>query len=162
MSFFQTLGPKIKETLQADAWLGDVANVEKIELDVRLFRIDEKETMLFFDEDDLPAIAITPQSAPPANEVTAKQEETVQFPCEIQVVSRARILKHDIGRAAHRVLIDNLERVIRSQRRSSADWSGLDALTRTYGTGSIQTFKEGDYVIFTSTTNVSIEVTQTF
>jgi hypothetical protein len=158
MTDYTSLGAAIKTTFEADAWLGNVANVKTIEVHKRGFKINKDKDSLYMDTDGLPGIIIIPNMQPKGqNQTTTNEIEEI---IKSQVITLTRHRKLQVGMNAHFALVANVERVLQKQK-SSADDLGIDAFVRSVSTED-NNDKEGDYYYFTSQTSAEIELTATF
>jgi len=155
---YTSLANAIKTTLQADTWLGNLANVKTIEIHRRGFSLQDSKDAQFFSEVDIPAIAVIPNSSPKQQRQETTNEIREIIPSEIAAVSRDRDLQ--AGLTAHQTLIQNIERVLEKQKSSLNDF-GIDAFVQQVSTTESQ-LKKGEYFYFVSTTTARIELTATF
>jgi len=153
----------VHDTLKADAWLGDAANVKTWSKGHRNFVLHEKGASLYFDVNDLPAVsvAIQPDSKRQEFNVTNELEETVTV--EVQSAIYIAQGDHAAGEAQFREIIQNIERVLDGQR-TSANNLGLDSeCGAVNSTRTRATFAETDKHRFhLSTTEAEVQVISTF
>jgi len=153
---YTALGNAIKTTLQNDTWIGN--NVQTIETHKRGFSIQDEKDARFFATDDLPAIAIVPNSEGKQQEIQTTNEIRETVPAQVVTVTRQRDAQ--AGMTTQHSLVQNIERVLEKQK-SSADSLGIDAFVQNVSTIEEQ-LKKGEYYYFISTTTAQIELTTSF
>ncbi len=156
MTDYTALGNAIKTTLQNDTWIGN--NVQTIETHKRGFSIQDEKDARFFATDDLPAIAIVPNSEGKQQEIQTTNEIRETVPAQVVTVTRQRDAQ--AGMTTQHSLVQNIERVLEKQK-SSADSLGIDAFVQNVSTIEEQ-LKKGEYYYFISTTTAQIELTTSF
>lgn len=155
MTDYTALASAMQTTFEADAWLGNSANVKIIEIHKRGFSIQDEKDAQFFSTADLPAIAIVPNSAPKQQRLETTNEILETLASEVVAVSRNRDLQ--AGMTSHQAIANNIERVLEKQKSSQSNL-GIDAFVRQVATTETQ-FKKGEYYYFVSTTTARIELT---
>ncbi len=158
MTDYTQLASAIKTTFNADAYLGNTANIKKIETNKRGFSIQDNRDALFYGELDLPAIAIVPNSDPKESSLGATNEQIDAVKVEVVAVSRHRSAQE--GLDAHYTIVKNIESLLEKQRSSTQDL-GLDAFVRQVSTRHEQ-FKKGEFYYFVSTSTAVVELTASF
>ncbi len=156
MTDYTALGNAIKTTAQNDTWLG--SNIQTIQTHKRGFSIQDEKDARFFSKEDLPAIAIVPNTESKKQETQTTNEIRETISAQVVVVTRKRNTQS--GMTIHQSLVQNVERVLEKQK-SSADNLGIDAFVQSVGTLEEQ-FKKGEYYYFVSTTTAQIELTAVF
>lgn len=155
MTDYTSLANGIKNTLSADSWLANSANVKTIEINRRGFSLQDSKDAQFFSQADLPAIAIVPNAGPKQQRLVTTNEILETLQCEISAVSRNRELQ--TGMSVHQSLIQNIERVLEKQKSSLKDL-GLDAFVQQVSTTENQ-IKKGEFYYFISSTRANVELT---
>ena len=156
MTDYTALGNAIKATLQNDAWIGN--NVSTIEIHKRGFSIQDEKDSLYFASDDLPAIAIIPNSEGKQQEISTTNEIRETISTQVVAVTRQRDAQQ--GMTTHYFLVQNIERVLEKQK-SSTENLGIDAFVKNVSTTENQ-IKKGEYYYFISTCTAQIELTASF
>ncbi|MBN4077915.1 hypothetical protein JYT29_01145 [Nitrospina gracilis] len=156
MTDYTALGNAIKTTLQNDTWIGN--NIQTIETHKRGFSIQDEKDARFFSTDDLPAIAIVPNSEGKQQETETTNEIRETVPAQVVAVTRQRNAQS--GMTIHHTFVQNIERVLEKQK-SSANNLGIDAFVQSVNTTEEQ-FKKGEYYYFISTSTAQIELTTSF
>ena len=149
----------VHDTLKADSWLGNAANVKTWDKGSRLFSLAEKEPLLYFELNDLTAVSvlIKPETNVQAVSTTNELDEKVDV--EAHAVTYVADNDADAGEAAHRTLIKNIESVANVQRSSANAW-GIEGYTANVRT-ELRIAKSGDYFIFLSITTIKVSVINT-
>ncbi len=158
MTDYSALGNAIKTTLLNDIWLGNPVNVQTIETHKRGFSIRDEKDARFFSPDDLPAIAIIPNSEGKQQEVQTTNEIREIVPVQLVAVTRQR--NAQTGITSHHILVKNIERILEKQKSSSENL-GIDAYVQNVSTAEEQ-YKKGEYYYLISTTTAQIELTVNF
>lgn len=158
MTDYNALAVALKTTLQADAILGDSANIKTIETRRRGFSLSDEKDAQFFSPGDLPAIAIIANARAKDSALVTTNEIRETLRAEIILISRSR--DNQAGLDAHQTLVFHLERVLDKQK-SSANDLGIDAFVRALSTTDEQ-IKSGEYYYLISTTAADIELTAAF
>ncbi|VAX27383.1 hypothetical protein MNBD_NITROSPINAE05-1442 [hydrothermal vent metagenome] len=158
MTDYTSLATAIKTTLEADAWLGNSANVKTIEIHRRGFSLQDAKDAQFFSQADLPAIAVVANSGPKQQQLTTTNEILETVFCEISAVTEGRGLQ--AGMTLHQGIVENIERVLEKQK-SSANDLGIDAFVQNVSTTESQV-KKGEFYYFISTTRAKVELTASF
>ena len=113
------LGNAVKTTLEADAWIGDAANVTTIEIHKRGFKIQDLGDALFFSKEDLPALAIVPRTRNKESLVgTTNELDETHFVGVVLVTVDRKVAD---GLDAHDVIIENIERVLNEGQASTLE-----------------------------------------
>jgi hypothetical protein len=158
MTDYTSLATAIKTTLEADAWLGNSANVKTVEIHRRGFSLQDAKDAQFFSSVDLPAIAVIANSGPKQQKLATTNEILETVFCEISAVTQGRGLQ--AGITVHQDIVENIERVLEKQKSSSNDL-GIDAFVQTVSTTESQV-KKGEFYYFISTTQAKVELTAPF
>ncbi|MEK9627835.1 MAG: hypothetical protein VW455_02310 [Nitrospinota bacterium] len=156
MTDYAALANGIKTTLENDPWITN--NVQTIETFKRGFSIQNEKDSLFYAPNDLPALAILPNSEGKQQEIQTTNEikETVSA----QVVAITRHRNAQMGMEDNLSLVQNIERVLEKQK-SSTNNLGIDAFVNNVSTTEEQ-FKKGEYYYFISTITAQIELISSF
>ena len=158
MSDYSQIGSAIKTTFLADSWLGNPANVKTVEIWKRGFMIQDARDALYFNINDLPALAIVPNAEPKKSDQATTNEIRSYVKSQIVVVTRNRDPQGE--KDVQSAIVANVERVLEKQK-SSAQALGIDAYVSDVSTVDEQ-FKDGEYYYFVSTTSCQIDITITF
>lgn len=158
MTDYASIADAIKATLQADAWLGNVANVTTIEAYGRDFQFQGDDDAPFYDDAELPALSILPNVSPQDQQIETVGEIRHLVQAEVTVVSGAAGAA--ASARAHDAIVGNIERVLDAQKTSAADL-GINALVRDVGTTTSR-FKRSEKTYFISRINFIIDLTTTY
>jgi hypothetical protein len=153
---YTALGNAIKTTLQNDTWVGN--NVQTIEIHKRGFSIQDEKDAQYFSKEDLPAIAVIPNSGAKQQEIQTTNEIRETVPAQIVTVNQMR--NAQTGIEENLLIVKNIERILDKQK-SSTNNLGIDAFVQSVSTTDEQ-FKKGEYYYFISTTTAQIEITIPF
>ncbi len=153
---YTAFGNAIKTTLQNDTWIGN--NVRTVEIHKRGFSIQEEKDARYFSKEDLPAIAVIPNSGAKQQEIQTTNEIRETVPAQIVTVTRMR--NAQIGNEENLLVVNNIERILDKQK-SSTNNLGIDAFVQSVSTTGEQ-FKKGEYYYFISTTTAQIEIITPF
>jgi len=158
MTDYTSLANAIKTTLQADSWIGNVANVKNIETYEREFSLQGEEGAPFYKESELPAMAIIPNASGKTQDGSAVGEILESVASEITTVSFNSVVL--TAAQEHDTIIKNLERVLDAQKKSTADM-GIDALVKNVSTET-ERFKKGNKYFYFSRTSFTVLLTSTY
>lgn len=152
---YTALANAIKTTLEADSWLGNVANVVTIEAFPREFSLQGEGGQLFYEESELPAMSINPNADPKGQDTETVGEILESVSAEITTISYHT--DPSTAYTEHNTILSNLERVLDAQKTSVADL-GIDALVKDVST-TPGTFKKGSNYFYYSRTNFTVLLT---
>lgn len=155
---YTSLANALKTTLQADAWVGNIANVKTIETFKRDFSLQGEDGASFYQPSELPALAIIANASPKGQDGAAVGEISESVFSEIETTS----LNSDkqTTQVEHETIIKNLERVLDAQKTSVADL-GIDALVKDVST-TTKEWKKGKNYFYFSTTSFTVLLTTTY
>ena len=158
MTDYSTIATAIKTTLQADAWIGNTANVKTIEVYLRESALQGGQDFPFYEKKLLPLMAIIPNVTPKGVDLSTTREIRETIACEVWTISSGQEVA--AGWNNHYPIVGNLERVL-SKQKTSANDLGIDALVT--GVASEDSHKKVDKTLyFLSKTSFIVDLTNTF
>ncbi len=155
---YVALANAIKTTLEADSWVGNIANVKTVETYSREFSLQGEEGAPFYKDTELPAMAITPNAQGKSQDGAAVGEILESVASEVMTVTFHSVVL--TAAQEHDTIIKNLERVLDAQKTSSADL-GIDALVKDVSTET-ERFKKGANYFHLSRTRFTVLLTATY
>lgn len=158
MTDYFAVGDAIKTTFQADAWLGNPANVKTMEVYARGFSIQSLADAKHFAVNDLPALAIVPNGTAKSSDQATTNE--IRFLVKPIIITVTRYSDSQAGGKVQNDVIANIERVLEKQK-TSAQSLGIDAYVFNVATTD-QQFKDGASFYFVSTTHCDVEIQDQF
>ncbi len=158
MTDYVAVASAVRDTLLADAWLGNAANVKIIESYPRGFSLQDGKGEMYFPNRDQPAIAVVPNAQPKKSEQISATEIATVVRVEANTVSFDRDAQ--AGMANHHAIVENVEHVLQKQATEANDL-GIGARVSGVSTRD-RRFKKGEVYVFVSATEFDVEIVAAF
>ncbi len=153
MSDYSVVGNAVRNTLLADSWIADPANVKTVETYSRGYSLRESEESQYFGPEEAPAIAVIPNPASRKGHAISASRLLEQVNVEVVAVTFHR--EAQTGMAVQHQFVGNIERVLENQKTAGKDL-GIGAFVDGLGTAD-RTTKNGELFCLVSTIRFQIE-----